>query len=68
MDFTETFWAIALPTKEEVADMEADTTELQSDATRVRASRQGGEEGGSMEGRDSRGEIYFNMVREIQMG
>jgi len=34
VDFTETFWAIALPTKEEVADMEADTTELQSDATR----------------------------------
>ena len=31
MDFTETFWAIALPTKEEVADMEADTTELQSE-------------------------------------
>jgi hypothetical protein len=35
VDFTETFWAIALPTKEEVADMEADTTELQSETREV---------------------------------
>ena len=40
MDFTETFWAIALPTKEEVADMEADTTELQSETREVEVERE----------------------------
>jgi len=73
VDFTETFWAIALPTKEEVADMIADTTELQSDARaleRARGRGRGGE--GSMEGRDPRIDLEekfsFNTVREIQMG
>ena len=72
MDFTETFWAIALPTKEEVADMIADTTELQSDARSSRARRRGRGGEGSMEGHDSRIDLEekfsFDTVRDIQMG
>ena len=72
VDFTETFWAIALPTKEEVADMIADTTELQSDARSSRARRRGRGGEGSMEGHDSRIDLEekfsFDTVRDIQMG